>query len=549
LINKLFNIFLIILFLGSKAFPQNIVWESTINLPNFQFPRDSEIRGDSKLIFTATNVGTSHFGEVWLVDTFGNFLWQKKLQIPGLITTAPNSISKFPDTEEFLIVGTGNDSTGANMTFFSKIDSAGNTVYSKLINYPSFQGGADGLILPDGTFLVLGGRFTLDSDVFVVRADSTDIMWEKTFFNNGVESARQFLDLFNGRILISSVSDGHGFFFEVDINGNFYDQRYLDTGSFSIQHIYISNSPNGGVYQSALLDTGNNDFLGKFYEFIDSTILWESKRDPIENNFVTNIDSNQVFVRYDGMKTGVSLFSDSTSLWDLYFPVDGITRTINKIRILNSGNALLLGTSLSFGNLNVWTSKISGIGNEWVQDPCIISPPQIGFSWDYQFPSLTLTDTSFSGLQYLDTIYNRQWLSSSGDTSSQEQFTTFWDTTGNTTLDITLIIENWYGCRDTLTTTLSYWINGMEPPPTPSWNAKLYPNPARSQMILNLEGKDLSEKQGFGIIYDIHGRAQEVLKVKKGDQKINLSQFPPGLYILKIDINQESKYLRFVKGE
>jgi Secretion system C-terminal sorting domain len=534
----------------SACYGQNILWESSFSLVNTQFSRDAVQRGDSKMLFLVTDISTSHLGEIWMADTSGNFQWKKQLIIPGLVQTGPNSIKKFREKEEYLVVGTGNDSIGANMTFYAIIDSSGITIMSNLISFPSFQGGSYGFILQDESFFVLGGRFNFDSDLFVIRANTNGIIWNNTFSFLGVESPREIMDLYNGRYLVSAISNSNNFFLEVDLNGNFSNPYYIDSGNVDVLDNYVHPAPVEGYYYSSFVDTSFSFDVTSFFNHIkDSTLLYKFEGDPIRNNFEINSDSNFLFIRNNGIQLGISIARDSILLGTKFFPNDGKSRIIDKISFVSMDQILVSGNCRHLGDFDVWISKIGGIGNEWIPDPCIYSPPQIGFSWDYQFPSLTLTDTSFSGLQYLDTIYNRQWLTSAGDTSSQEQFTTFWDTTGNTTLDVTLIIENWYRCRDTLTTTLSYWINGMEPPPTPSWKAKLYPNPARNQMILNLDGKDLSEKQGFGIIYDIHGRKQSEMVLKSGDQKIDLSKFPPGLYILKIDIDQESRYLRFVKGE
>jgi Secretion system C-terminal sorting domain len=528
---------------------QAIEWEIFHLQPKHQIYRNSIARSDSNILLFISDLVSIHKGEIWLLDTVGNINWKRQLVISGLVEVAPNSFDKFDNSSNYLVVGTGNDSSGANMTFYAIIDSAGNTLLSNTINYPSFQGGADGLILSDNSFLILGGRFNTDADLFIARANTNGIMWEKSYFHVGSESPRQLIDLFNGRFLVSTTSDFNAFSVEVDKEGNFYNPTYLDSNSWVTSWNVYRNSYNGGLYYAAFVDTGSNDFKGVFYSLSDSITDFQFDTDVVQNRFELNQDSNFVFVRHNGSQPGLGLQKDSIILSDAFFQNDGVNRGVGNINLLGDGKALITGAFRNPPYFNIWYSKVSGVGLPWVQDPCIISPPQIGFSWDYQFPSLTLTDTSFSGLQYLDTIYNRQWLSSSGDTSSQEQFTTFWDTTGNTTLDVTLIIENWYGCRDTISTTLSYWINGMEPAPTPSWEAKLYPNPAQNQITLDLDGKIISGQTGIARIYDIHGRVQEVLKVNEGDQNIDLSKFPPGLYILKIDINQESKYLRFVKGE
>jgi hypothetical protein len=87
------------------------------------------------------------------------------------------------------------------------------------------------------------------------------------------------------------------------------------------------------------------------------------------------------------------------------------------------------------------------------------------------------------------------------------------------------------------------WVNIEEPDMKPVENGKLiaYPNPATSYINLSVGGMDL--EAGTQItIYDIYGRtiAHDITPKDKDTWRIDLSKWPPGIYVARIVFMNEA---------
>jgi len=70
----------------------------------------------------------------------------------------------------------------------------------------------------------------------------------------------------------------------------------------------------------------------------------------------------------------------------------------------------------------------------------------------------------------------------------------------------------------------------------------IWPNPANEVLYLDLNnGENIC---GYNI-YDIWGR--ELIKAESNNKSINISSFPPGVYILVINNHRTSNYTKFIK--
>ena len=106
-------------------------------------------------------------------------------------------------------------------------------------------------------------------------------------------------------------------------------------------------------------------------------------------------------------------------------------------------------------------AEIDSVGEEWIPDRCAYQPPVAGFRYEYNYPVLTLIDTSSGGLKYLDTVYTWQWNTSQGSMGNNDTLTVFFDSAVNSSIDIDLVISNWYGCTDTISKTLNFGPSGI----------------------------------------------------------------------------------------
>jgi len=75
----------------------------------------------------------------------------------------------------------------------------------------------------------------------------------------------------------------------------------------------------------------------------------------------------------------------------------------------------------------------------------------------------------------------------------------------------------------------------------------IYPNPATDYLIISLQSGD-EEFQSIRIL-DLVGKELISADVPSGIsyQRLNVSQFNPGLYIMQVEINNESRIFKFIK--
>ena len=110
-----------------------------------------------------------------------------------------------------------------------------------------------------------------------------------------------------------------------------------------------------------------------------------------------------------------------------------------------------------------------------------------------------------------------------------------------------LVVSNWYGCTDTLSTTLSYRPNGLSMSIHYDWSAQISPNPGRDRFELKIKGRNLPHSQAQIEIYDLRGEMIEKFDMQRFQHSLNLRDRPAGVYILKLHYLGESKVYRLIK--
>ena len=77
------------------------------------------------------------------------------------------------------------------------------------------------------------------------------------------------------------------------------------------------------------------------------------------------------------------------------------------------------------------------------------------------------------------------------------------------------------------------------------FNIKIYPNPTKG--ILKVEIPGLGDQNARLAIYNLQGKQIVNNKVFNNLSTVNLSNYPPGMYILKILIGQKSSEWKIIK--
>ena len=88
------------------------------------------------------------------------------------------------------------------------------------------------------------------------------------------------------------------------------------------------------------------------------------------------------------------------------------------------------------------------------------------------------------------------------------------------------------------------WNNTVEEAPLPSSSAKLYPNPANNEVLLNLDEKWIGKSVQ---IINMNGSISLTIKVTSSIQKINLSSLKSGMYFLRGENGVEKLSEKLVK--
>jgi Secretion system C-terminal sorting domain len=155
----------------------------------------------------------------------------------------------------------------------------------------------------------------------------------------------------------------------------------------------------------------------------------------------------------------------------------------------------------------------------------------------YDVGILICDDTSFSGLQYHDSVYSYEWFTSNGFSSDSSKLYAIWDTASQPTIDVTLIIENFYQCKDTLTVTLNKYVNGISSLIHDEISFNLYPNPVGDRLTVESISKESQNLEGRIDLYDLNGREVLTSIIRQGKEELDLSFLSPGVYIARIEVN------------
>jgi len=124
---------------------------------------------------------------------------------------------------------------------------------------------------------------------------------------------------------------------------------------------------------------------------------------------------------------------------------------------------------------------------------------------------------------------------------------TLWDTATEPTIDVTLIIENFYRCKDTITVTLNKYVNGITAAIQDDIQVNLFPNPVDGILIIESVSKAGQTISGNIELFDLHGRELLRYPLRKAKEKIDLSALSPGLYIACIEVNGVVERRKVVK--
>ncbi|QNL20551.1 T9SS type A sorting domain-containing protein [Hyphobacterium sp. CCMP332] len=544
---KITSLVLLILgFIVNALCAQSIVWERVISLPNDQsFVAIAE--ADSGFFGFGQGEDPTDFNECLKLDTAGNLIWRKPLGI-GPTTSISGDMVKVPGEYAYYVSGFYSQG-GFGNDFIAKVDTKGDTIW--VYRYSSsgiYQTWYKLLALQDKSVLSIGykSQSGTNEDIYIRRLDSTgNLIWENNYPVSGNQRALDITEMLDGSFIISGNSNGDNLIMKIGFDGTLkFDTIYAaPTQSTGFIRNFVSLFHGNDILLTS--NFSSNGWLIGEYKYLNENINQISNTntsDWLRSNFNVLADSTYLVSRSPSFDTMlISTFGLTRSLLQETIISIGSPRKIILNQYYANNAYYLSGIYLSGSDQDYYLSKLSGVTKEWIPDRCSYQPPIAGFEYEYNYPVLTLRDTSSGGLKYLDTVYTWQWTTSVGTNGTDDSLMVFFDTALSSSIDIELVIGNWYGCTDTVNQTLVLGETGLEV--FRELEAKVFPNPVRD--ILNVYIEDVQDELVFNL-YDLQGR----LKFKKGlhqeESTISLSVLPQGLYIY--DIRSERHVIPIASG-
>jgi len=416
--------------------------------------------------------------------------------------------------------------------YLIKLDSAGDTIWTRTYGGIGYEWGAYVQQTTDGGFIIAGQTPAFGAggfDAYLVKLDSSgNISWTKTYGNSGLETGSAVQQTTDGGYILSGEIDSYG-----AGNGDFYLIKTDSTGNVVWTKAYGTAGTEAGVTVKQTTDGGYiiggtaAGALGLDMCVIKTNSVGDILWTKLYGGPLTD-ECYEIIETTDGgyMMCGKSFSFSTAGDYDVYVVKvnsEGIVQWSktygasfgsssndigNSIQQTNDGGYIIAGESLfgfGVGILNVYLIKTDSSGNSGcnqgdpatvtsVFSPQVISPP-------------TLT-SSGGVISFPATMIN------SGGTQ-----TNLCVTTG--------ISENYFG-----------------------FNVNSYPNPFSSSLTLEF---NLTETKNISVsIVDVMGREVKIIPAKylqlgKNNITIDLSELNCGIYFCQIKSIGEMQTLKLIK--
>lgn len=549
-----------------------------------------------------SNLTSNGFKDIFILklDQNGDFLWARQIgstQSDDGLSIDVDSFGNVYTTGSFQGMvdfdpGVGTTNLTANQArdiFIQKLDPSGNFLWAKHMGDFGTDRGFNIEVDPSGNLYTTGifaGTIDFDpgngtsnltsngnADIFIQKLDANgDFIWAKSFggiygdfstslaidHNGNIYTTGAFVDLVDfdpgvGITNLNSNGDYDIFIQKLDVDGNFIwvksmggiDKEY----GYSISVDQMGNIYNSGFFEATVdFDPGSginnltsNGFQDIFIQKLDSNgdfiwveqiggwgidgcrsidvsdsgniyavgYFWDTVDfDPgIDSNYLTSNGMMDIFMLKLGPSCFNSYSTDIQVACDSYTWMDGITYT-------SSNN-----------NATYTLTNASGCDSIISLDLTINAVSDISVSQNQN--TLTANNTNAT-YQWLDC--NNNYTPITNETSAS--FTA--STSGNYAVELTEL-----GCVDTSACMLINNVGINEP--NPNLGFELYPTPATN--FLNISIYSISQAVHDVTIFDTKGSRLIDLKLKNGDQTIDISSLKPGIFIIQID-NQYAKFIK-----
>jgi len=235
-----------------------------------------------------TNSYSTGISDVYVIktDSLGDTLWTKTFGDSGL--DVGNSVIQTVDGDYLITGDYDNHGAGQYDIYLIKIDSSGNTLWTRTYGGYGGESGSHIIQNSDGMYTIAGITSTYGSgsfDIYLIKVDSIgDTLWTKTYGGSDAEFVRSFSETTDGGYIITGQTYSYGgdkcdvYLVKTDSTGNMMWQKtYGDTAN-DIGNSVIQVS-DGGYIISAFTESYG----------ADSGDIWLIKTDSLGDTLWTEM--------------------------------------------------------------------------------------------------------------------------------------------------------------------------------------------------------------------------------------------------------------------
>lgn len=527
-INRVLSFVLILFFSNSEA--QSVFEKSYSVEINSEFSYISQLKllPDSSYIFSTTAYDNfDNFLLLGRIDQIGNIIWVKKFNDSFTIREANLDI----DSTSAIYL-TFSASNGIPLRYYStihKLDPSGNILWSQSFGDSLNTHASEHIFYtPDAIYLAGEIYINGSSDLFLIKVDTTgNYIWGYTFNTGGIDYLRDALKLNNGDILLSGLSTDslnqyYNSLFRINSNGAIVWKKRYHTPTFRefngqsmcensdgtiiisgyADSLDIASSIYFGKWDISIMKLNNSgDFLwGKIYGGSDFDEVWQVY--PTEDAgyiFAAEPESFGNVSRISLMKTD----SLANIQWMKLYGKETGGFPNNIVINPDKGYSILA----SDGDYNVSAPMIfirtDSLGNSMCQDT-IVSLPQLPFT------------------PIVDTIG--------------------WSNTLNGELSFSPAVSNFALIMN------DYCIPNFISTISEGAFLQVYPNPFLTELNLSVSKQSLNKLNlniyntiGLNVYSEVHHNVDQY------STKINCANFPKGLYLIEIFVDEERIVRKILK--
>ena len=192
----------------------DVVWEKIYNTTRLEELYDVAITFDRNIFAVGCiSVSGSKAEDAWIMklDENGNVLWQKTYG--GNDTDVARALAITAEGDIMVVGYTFSSGAGSADAFLLKLDENGDIIWQKTYGDSNWNGAFDVDVTPEGRIVIVGNSKSSvnDYDVWVLEIDSNgNVLWQKTYGGSNRESATGVVADADGQVIVAGETESFG---------------------------------------------------------------------------------------------------------------------------------------------------------------------------------------------------------------------------------------------------------------------------------------------------------------------------------------------------